>query len=220
MLKAHTPRQPHAAPMQGQPQRGIVLIMALIVLVALTLGALALTRSTYTANVIAGNLAFQQGATHSADAGIEAAVAWLENNNGKTKTTGGRTCASGPSVLDCDQALEGYLATKRNPTDLANWAAFWTSTIGPSAITLPADTAGNTVAYVIERMCSSSGDAQSAANDCTVAPVPPGSTCSGGSSCDAERVNLDSINQVYYRITVKVAGPRNTQSYVQSIVAL
>ena len=39
-----------------RPSRGVALIMALIVLVALTLGALALTRSVYTANQIAGNL--------------------------------------------------------------------------------------------------------------------------------------------------------------------
>jgi type IV pilus assembly protein PilX len=205
---------------QRQHEQGIVLIMALIVLVALTLGALALTRSTHTANVIAGNLAFQQGATHSADAGIETAVAWLENNNGRATTTAGGACAGGTAALDCDQSSEGYIARRQNPQDPANWASFWASTLGSSAVTLDTDNAGNTVSYVIERMCSSSGDAQSASNDCTVAPEPSSGTCLGGSSCDAGSDNLNSNNQVYYRITVRVAGPRNTQSFVQSIVAL
>ncbi len=219
MLKPH---------IQGQHERGIVLIMALIVLVALTLGALALTRSTYTSNVIAGNLAFQQGATHSADAGIEAAVAWLENNNGKTTTTENDTCNNGTSAFACDHVLQGYRAFREDPKDTENWAAFWDDTIAANGLARTittgnagnVDNAGNTVSYVIQRMCSSSGDAQSTTNDCTVAPTASSSTCSGGSSCDAERVNLDSVSQVYYRITVKVVGPRNTQSYVQSMVAL
>ncbi|TAK82220.1 MAG: hypothetical protein EPO09_21645 [Aquabacterium sp.] len=215
MLKLHT---------RPQHERGIVLIMALIVLVALTLGALALTRSVYTSNAIAGNLAFQKAATHSADLGIEAAVGWLENNNGKTNSTENESCATtvGSSVLACNHTAQGYLANRQDPSGTQSWAAFWDSNIAANGVakSLPADNAGNTVAYVIQRMCVSAGDAQSTANDCTVAPSASSSTCSGGSSCDAERVNLDSVSQVYYRITVRVVGPRNTQSYVQSMVAL
>lgn len=208
--------------MQARHERGVVLIMALIVLVALTLGALALTRSVYTANAIAGNLAFQQAATHSADAGIEAAVAWLENNNGKINSTESETCASevGSSVLACSHPTQGYVANRQDPTGTQSWAAFWKDNISGQARSLTADNAGNIVSYVIHRMCASTGDAQSTANDCTVAPSASSSTCSGGSSCDAQRVNLDSVSQVYYRITVRVVGPRNTQSYVQSMVAL
>lgn len=215
MLKQH---------MRPQHERGIVLIMALIVLVALTLGALALTRSVYTSNAIAGNLAFQKAATHSADLGIEAAVAWLENNNGKITSTENEQCtpADGSSALACNHFTQGYVANRQDPTGTQTWASFWEGNlIGSGAVrTLPTDNAGNTVAYVIHRMCASSGDAQSTANDCTVSPTASSSTCSGGSSCDAERVNLDSVSQVYYRVTVRVVGPRNTQSYVQSLVAL
>ncbi|HEX5355654.1 MAG TPA: hypothetical protein VFW93_05530 [Aquabacterium sp.] len=215
---------------QPRREQGIVLIMALIVLVALTLGALALTRSVYTSNVIAGNLAFQQAATHSADAGIEAAVAWLENNNGKTNSTENESCNSsvGSSVLACNHTTQGYVANRQDPTGTQTWATFWQDNIESNGLarTLPTnnpgnvDNAGNTVSYVIQRMCVSAGDAQSTANDCTIAPSASSSTCAGGSSCDAERVNLDSVSQVYYRITVRVVGPRNTQSYVQSMVAL
>lgn len=203
-------------------QRGIVLLMSLIVLVALTLAALALTRSVYTSNAIAGNLAFQQAATHSADSGIEAAVAWLENNSGKATSTTANVCPTGNSVLACDQTAQGYIAHRQDPSDNQSWAAFWNDNIvaGGFAKSLPRDATGNTVSYVIQRMCSGDGDAQATGNDCTVSPVASSSTCSGGSSCDAQRVNLASVSQVYYRITVRVVGPRNTQSYVQSMVAL
>ncbi|MDR0258613.1 MAG: hypothetical protein LBI76_02315, partial [Comamonas sp.] len=62
-------------------ERGVVMIVALIVLVALILGALALTKSVFTSNLIAGNLSFQKAATNSADVGVENAIAWIELQN-------------------------------------------------------------------------------------------------------------------------------------------
>lgn len=204
-------------------QRGIVLLMALIVLVALTLAGLALTRSVYTSNIIAGNLAFQQAATHAADRGIEDAVAWLEANNGQTTSATATACISAQSstVLACDQADHGYIAHRQDPSG-ESWASFWDNNFAGNnmAKSLGADDAGNSVAYIIQRMCTLTGDAQATGNDCASSPVASDSTCSGGSSCDAQKVNLASVSQVYYRITVKVTGPRNTQSYVQSMVAL
>lgn len=206
-----------------QPQRGVVLMMALIVLVVLTLAALALTRSVYTSNVIAGNLAFQQAATHSADAGIEAAITWLENNSIATGATAtAAACGKGSTVVACDQKDWGYVARRQDPVAGQTWASFWSDNLAANGLTrsLATDGAGNTVAYVIQRMCSAEGDAQAVGNDCAVSPNASASKCVGGSSCDAQKVNLNSVGQVYYRITVRVDGPRNTQSYVQSMVAL
>ena len=63
-------------------QRGVVLMVSLIILVALTLGGLALVRSVGTANFIAGNLAFQQAATHASQSGIEDGINnFLEAND-------------------------------------------------------------------------------------------------------------------------------------------
>lgn len=218
ILQTHSARQTTSR----NHQQGIVLLMALIVLIALTLGGLALTRSVYTSNVIAGNLAFQQAATHSADAGVEAAVNWLENNNGQASSTSAIPCSVGSTVLACDQSGQGYIAHRQDPTDGQSWAAFWQSNIAGNnlAKAVGTDNTGNTVSYVIQRMCSGAGDAQDTSNDCTVSPTPSNSSCSGGSSCAAGSNNLDSVSQVYYRITVRVVGPRNTQSFVQSIVAL
>lgn len=206
-------------------QRGIVLIMALIVLVAMTLAALALVRSVYTANIIAGNLAFQQSATHSADAGVEAAVTWLENNNGRVTSTTAADCNPNTlPVLSCNQTAYGYLASRQDPSigtsGQESWDKFWSSTLNGSAKTLAVDSAGNTVSYVIQRMCSSAGDAQDTGNDCSTSPTYTAGTCAGGSSCDSQRDNLAGISQVYYRITVRVVGPRNTQSFTQAIVAM
>jgi Tfp pilus assembly protein PilX len=52
-------------------QRGAILFIALIVLVAMTLAGIALMRSVDTNVLIAGNLAFRQGATAAGDYGVE-----------------------------------------------------------------------------------------------------------------------------------------------------
>lgn len=219
-----TPHLPHhnRPGMRHARQKGVVLMMALIVLIALTLAGLALTRSVYTSNVIAGNLAFQQSATHSADTGVETAVAWLESNNGQAVSSTALPCDTG-AVLDCDQKAQGYISMRQDPVAGQSWASYWKENIESNslAMALPADPkTGNQVSYIIQRMCSGTGSSQSLSNDCTTSPEPAPGTCAGGSSCLAGKSNVDGVSQIYYRITVRVIGPRNTQSFVQSIVAL
>ncbi|MDD0816876.1 hypothetical protein PSQ39_19745 [Curvibacter sp. HBC28] len=208
---------------------GVALILALIVLAAMTLGGVALTRSVFTTHQIAGNLAFQQAATHSADEGVEAAIAWLENNSGQSTSSSATACASsvGSTVLACDQSASGYLASRQDPSPSQSWADFWRATLASKAITLSTDVAGNRVAYVIQRLCNGAGDASTSNLDCTQSPNANTGTCAGGSSCDSQRINLKSGggsgqngSQVYYRVTVQVSGPRGTQSLVQVVVAL
>jgi len=198
-------------------QRGIVLVLALIVLVAMALAAIALTRSTYTSNAIAGNLAFQQAATTSADQGIEAAVAWLENNNGQSSSTTATTCSVGSTVLACDQASHGYIASRTDPSSTQTWPDFWTAlvTAGTTPVATSADSAGNTVSYVIQRMCSAAGDAAS-----TTCSTPPATSSCSNCSKASDSQNLTAATQFYYRITVQVSGARSTRSYTQVMVAL
>lgn len=215
---------------------GVVLILALLMLVVMTLAAIALTRSVSTSNAIAGNLAFQQAATASANVGTEAAIAWLENNTGQTTGTSTATaCPAGPvpetTVLACDQNVvtsgshQGYIAHRQDPTSGVSWMDFWNSSLSQYAVNLPADAAGNTVSYVVQRLCSGAGDPGSPGLQCTATPVlvggGAGSCAATGSNCNSGSSNLNSVaSQVYYRITVQVAGPRNTQSMTQTVVAM
>ncbi|MDB5758643.1 MAG: pilX2 [Burkholderia sp.] len=54
---------------------GTVLLAALVMLIALMLGAAALMRMVESANLLSGNLAFKRAATLAAEAGTEAAIA-------------------------------------------------------------------------------------------------------------------------------------------------
>ena len=188
-------------------QKGVVLFITLIVLVAMTLAAISLVRSVDTTNVIAGNLSFHQAATHSGDTGIEAAVAWLESP------------PSGVDLTTNNPAYPFYSPTRQDPGTSQSWDNFWTSTLSASAATLATDAAGNTVSYVIDRMCNATGPSTAPSSGCSVSVVTATSTAASSSQGAGQR-GLQYTSQVYYRITARIAGPRNTVSYVQSIIAL
>jgi type IV pilus assembly protein PilX len=188
-------------------QGGAVLLIAIIVVVIMMLAGIALVRSVYTTNLIAGNLAFQQSATHSGDTGVEAAITWLESNNDG-------------STLNSDDASNGYAAdglnTSHVPAAGQSWDAYWTQTLASRSRTLSSNTSGNTVSYVIDRLCLSAGSPTGGAN-CAASPLVDAAT---GNQEVAGKLQLTAPSLVYYRITARIAGPRETVSYVQAVVAL
>lgn len=188
-------------------QGGVVLMIALIVLVAMTLAGISLVRSVDTSNIIAGNLAFQQSATQSGDVGSETAIIWLQAN-------------FAGNTLQQSIPAQGYVASRQDPAAGQSWDAFWTNTLVPGGqvVTLTQDAStGNTVSYTIQRMCAQVGDPAVPLTDCAVLQSVGSSA---GSSKGAGVIALQYNSQVYYRITSRIAGPRNTVSYVQTIVAL
>lgn len=189
-------------------QRGVTLLITMIVLLAMTLAAIALVRSVDTTNVIAGNLSFHQSATHSGDTGVETAIAWLESQN-----------ASG--ALYAHNYAMGYSATRNDPAAGQSWDDFWNTTLSAQSVTINGgvpDAAGNIVSYSISRMCNAVGDPATVNTDCSVSVVA--STDAGAKSQGANQVGLLYSTQYYYRITSRIVGPRNTVSYVQAIVAM
>lgn len=200
-------------------QRGMVLVIALIVLVAMTLAGIALIRSVDTSNIIAGNLAFQQAATHSSDRAVEAAIAWLEDCNGARIT-----CTALPP-FNSDPS-NGYTAdgssvvNPHQPSAGQSWDTYWNTQIDTVLATnsrsLGVDAAGNTSSYIIDRMCQNAG-APTAGASCGASPVI---TVASGNEEEANQMQLNLPSLIYYRITVRTTGPRNTSSYVQVIVAM
>lgn len=197
-------------------QAGVALLIALIMLVALTLGGIALVRSIDTSNIIAGNLAFQQSATHSSESGTEDAIAsFLESRT--------------PADLQSDHLDLGYSASAPPAGDPASWDAYLATMIDPTPVsppnekscaqgvcTLPSDAAGNTVSYSIQRLCQTAGDPLLPATGCASGPKRTAMT---GGSLGAGKPPLPMPSEYYYRITIRTVGPRNTVSYVQTIVA-
>ena len=198
-------------------QRGVVLMITLIVLVVMTLAGIALIRSVDTSNIIAGNLAFQQAATYSGSVAVENAISWLESCNAGT---GG--CAAGTLNTDSGgPAGNGYAADGNNPNQSPaagqTWDAYWRATLATRPpVTLVTDVAGNTSSYIIDRLCTYAGSPTGGAS-CASSPLI---TTATGNSEEANEIQLNAPSLVYYRITVRTTGPKNALSYIQVITAL
>lgn len=188
-------------------QRGVILMVALIMLVAMTLAGLALVRSVDTGTLIAGNLAFQESAMNYGDIGATSAAKWLQGKN--------------EAKLSQDDFGNGYSSNIRNPAPNQSWDNFWINTLVAEGrvFTLPVDpTTGNTVSYAIQRMCSM--------QNVSSRSVMPPNYCAISSSAVLNPVNnagdvaYSIPNQVYYRVTTRTVGPRNAVSYTQTLVAI
>jgi len=186
-------------------QRGAVLFISLIVLVAMSLAGLAMMRGVDTGALIANNLAFKQGATMAGDSGVETARAWLKSQTGST--------------LHGDITAAGYAATWQEGLDFTKGDADTTNDFqwDTRSVALAADAAGNQVSYVIHRMCDAPGGPSTV--NCIRATDSSGSTSTSSKGAAAfGSYAISSPSQAFYRITVRVIGPRNTVSYVQAVV--
>ena len=197
-------------------QRGVTLLFALMSLVILGFAAVALTRSVDTGALIMGNLGFKQDTVLSGSSGAEQAIAWLQAN------------MSG-SALDSNIPASGYYADSRdkldptggrttaaNPLPQVNWDGTCSVLCDVTPFT-GAVVNGNKIQWVITRLCLTAG-AAAGANLCA---RPPNVSTSGakerGELMAGGRIN-STVPGPYYRIIVRIEGPRNTVSYTESLV--
>lgn len=225
----------HALRTPAPRQQGLALMMALIALVAMTLAGIALVRSIDTNALIAGNLAFRQSATLSAEQGIEAAIKTLSSLSA--------------SAREQDQAGKGYFSTMQdaglvdgkgidytgNRTAPTNDNIQWKDQAGTAqdgAVTpfcqADPDAAGNRICYIIHRQCKNPGSPTVDNTQCIFESV-----CKGGNrdSKSGEKVSTTynylsnkegtgvcAKRLLFYKITVRAASPRGNSSYVQAFV--
>jgi Tfp pilus assembly protein PilX len=190
-------------------QEGVILFVALIVLVAMTLTGIALIRSVDTNLLVAGNLAFRQGATSAADWGVETARVYLKT-----------TLIASKSALDIDNPAAAYYATWQSGLDLTGTTGTPFSWTGAAQL-VGTDSAGNEVRFVLHRMCEQAGASTTATANCVKASGSGGATGAEGSTkgtVSYSTLALPASAIVYYRVTVRVLGPRNTLSYVQAML--
>lgn len=201
---------PRRAP--RREQSGVVLFITLVVMVALSLAGIALIRATETGTVVTGNLAFKQASIAAIDRGIESAIhaLWYDsmdrtvdhadrNYYACVRNAGGTGCiapgASANSVIP------------DRPDAIASVAKM--NAAGLSTTLVPTDAAGNKAYYVVERMCLAAGPAT--ALDCNVSAPPSGA--------DPGMPRSVGSGEAFYRVTVRVEGPRNTVTYAQAILS-
>ncbi|MDM0044637.1 hypothetical protein QTH91_09110 [Variovorax dokdonensis] len=201
-------------------QRGFVVYVALIALLVLSLAALALLRTSDTAGVIAGNLAFRQAATGAADTGAERAFSEL------------------PALASANVDVPNkYFRFMQNvdawgvPSSI-DWSNVpcWSPSAQEGTVSCT-DSALYRVQYVIDRLCI---DEPLPADTVTIlaAKCVGGKPFSTAGSAGNDRSSHAQTTHVFggimmapptrptihYRVTVRVQGPRNTSSLVQTVV--
>src|SRR5262245_35886307 len=147
-------------------QRGVVVFIALIVLVAMMLAGIAMMRSSGSAILTAGNLAFRQNATVAGDRGLEEARVWLTGQ--------------GPIPLQSMNAAKGYCEMWEPGFNPRDYPTAWkkctntaTGAVTPMTVqTVGPDAAGNTVTYVIHRMCLRTGAVDLVGQECVTVADP------------------------------------------------
>jgi len=215
------PRRRLPAPRRAQ--RGVSLLFTLMALVVLTFGAVALTRSVDTGALIMGNLGFKQDTLVSASSATEEALGWLQTNVAGT-------------TLDANIPDRGYYASSIDKLDstgthtspsnklpVVNWdgdcnglptASFENCDVLPFTGTA---VNGNRVQWVITRLCDNVG-APSGTNLCVRPAVASTSTAlERGELQPGGRISA-GIASPYFRVIVRVEGPRNTVSFTETLV--
>jgi type IV pilus assembly protein PilX len=199
-------------------QRGVVLFFTLIALVVMSLAAVALIRSVDTSTMIAGNLAYKQSATTSGDGAIEAAMNWLTAQQ-NIMTSNGQSVyidTTPPTLLfNTDNPALGYYSSVHPVTALTDGTLNWTT----SSAFVGTDTSGNRIWYVIERMCNVANQIPSQGNCLFGSPVSTlgdQSVKSADQSCGGNLSCLQNAQSPQLRITARVAGAKNTYSFVQT----
>ena len=195
--------------MRYKTQRGIIMIIALVIMAAMTLAAIALVRTIDTGILVAANLAFRQSATMAGDNGLRAGTTWLVTNSG------GTTLHSNQFSAD-----NSYWANAQNAAPAFDPITYdWTSGSNShcTAANCAADAAGNVSRYVIHRLCDGAGNPIGV--KCVRPPATAGSTNNSSKGVvSAGSLPMTATANAYYRISVRISGPRNTNSYVQAIV--
>lgn len=221
----------YCASATGRQQSGVVLLIALIALVALTLAGVGIINQVSSATSIVNNLSVRQHTVSTGDAGLDMAVgrvlgelagtashsnfgdyyystAFTQENPASPCTASDNTCIkrdSVPNVLRnaplCSSAT--YAATTGNPL-----------------LSVYDNNTGNCATIVVERMCNNP-DVFADESHCMMLNItPPDSNSYTQTHRRGTRGLTNTANYVAARVTVRIDGVRGSSSYMQGIVAI
>lgn len=189
------------SPTRVHREGGVVLVFALIVLLILAIGAVALLRSVDTSLVVAGNLAFRQDLVNQGEQAVSTVMIAFKTNaaplNGVTTTD---MPAANYSSTTLATNVQGV------PLALLNQPAF--NAVASTANDITGATSDVTIRYVIDRLCSVTG-APSVSNCVQSSGLPTGGTANRNTAVAPPSATV-------YRVSVRVTGPRSTQSFLQT----
>lgn len=192
-----------------------MLIFALIVLVILMIGAVAISRSITGSQLTIGNLGFKRDLTNQGERALQVAMDAVRNTGALADVV----------TRNTDLKAGNYKATmlptnaQGIPTALLSSTEF--DAVGTASNDITVAGMGVTIRYVIDRLSTATGTCNPSTCAMANQTVFGGGSSewinSQNSSNSANNPNPSAVPpQAIFRITVRVDGPRKTQSFFQS----
>jgi len=220
----------------GSRERGASLLFALITLVALALAATALVRSVDTAAVVLGNLGAKKATTIAADRATQMAINYLVQKGPEANRFNDEPNKGYYANAKDDYDMTGFGGTD-SARKLVNWDVDGSCTYATAggvcdSNTRPSDKVafanidpnlrGFEARWLITRLCTTAGISNvDPANSCAQPPKVGHLTDQGAGNKDYTQIQQQINNPVpFYRIVVRVNGPRNAVTYTETIVNL
>ena len=199
-------------------QRGVVIIFGLIALVIMLIGAVAMVRSMNSSLANAGNLGFKRDLTNQGERAMVEVLALMDGG------------ALGTEVLRRNNSVaRNYRATQFTgneitaqglPVALVDNTAF--ALVGTAAQDIVIADMGVTVRYVVDRLCGNTGVAE--ASHCTMADSSVSNRANSSDPLNAAFGSAGGAGavpqQVVFRLSIRVDGPRQTQAFFQTTFTL
>jgi Tfp pilus assembly protein PilX len=187
-------------------QRGVVLIFSLIILLILTLGAVALMRSMNNSLFGAGNLAFRRDLVNQSEQAIANVLVKFQTGGVLVGQTTANVQASNYSATILTTNTQGV------PNALLDSAAF--GAVGTPANDIAGATPDVTIRYVIDRLCATGTVLPSPTACVQSISSPPGGTVLANGPVTPPSATV-------YRLSVSVTQTgRNTQVFLQTTFSM
>lgn len=196
-------------PITVQKQKGVVLFVALMALVVIMIAAVALIRSTDTAQTISGNLAIKRDMTHESEIAVKDALSLF---------TGSGALATESARLS-NKASIGYYASvlPSNAMGIPNILLNYSTTGETSAYKSATYDSGVTYRYVIDRLCPLQGVQQ---GDCQRLTISANSFINDVDVSQNAGQGLGKKDLgVVYRISIRLTDPRGSSSFFQTTIS-
>jgi type IV pilus assembly protein PilX len=192
-------------------QRGVVMIVTLV-------GAVALLRSSDGASALAGQVGFRRDMKNQAERAIAMAITALKEGSlasAASRQTSEATANYSAAQLATDTATGLPTLLLGSDTDFKG-AGYTIAIVDADGSAANAES-GVTVRYLIDRQCPSAG----AVDETTCSRTSVLRQYNGqDSNAHMASTSFRSTQHTVYRISVRVDGPRGTQAFFQSAVAL
>jgi type IV pilus assembly protein PilX len=185
------------------------MFISLIVMVALSIAAIALVRSVDTTTTIIGNLGFRLASIQPANLAVEKAAAalFVDADPAHAVHIANRYLDYGPENYYASRQVGNEDLARGVPHQLLSKSNF---TLGNVIVDDTAGGQATEIRYVIERMCIGPGPATNGNCDLVPPKQPTGDTIG--------EAGLGGASIPFYRVTVRVDGPQNTTSFLQAML--